>query len=39
MSRVKTRGKELAKILSTEIDKHLGELAPAEARKHRAVVG
>jgi len=33
MSRVKTRGKELARIMSAEIDHHLAELIPAEARQ------
>jgi len=39
MSRVKTRSKELAKIMSTEIENHLGDLIPAELRAQRAATG
>jgi len=38
MSRVKARSKELAKIMSTEIENHLGDLIP-ELRSPRAAAG
>jgi len=38
MSRVKARSKELAKIMSTEIENHLGDLIP-ELRTARAAAG
>jgi hypothetical protein len=39
MSRVKTRSKELAKIMASEIENQLGELIPAEPRTPRAAAG
>ena len=39
MSRVKARSKELAKIMSTEIENHLGDLIRAEIRAQRAATG
>ena len=39
MSRVKTRSKELAKIMSSEIENHLADLVAAEPRTQRAAAG
>jgi adenylyl- and sulfurtransferase ThiI len=38
MFRVKARSKELAKIISTEIEKHLGDVLVRDARKPAATV-
>ncbi|MDQ6639096.1 MAG: hypothetical protein M3Z15_05455 [Pseudomonadota bacterium] len=39
MSRVKARSKELARIIATEVENHLGELLPAKANRQRAGAG
>ncbi|MEO8310113.1 MAG: IclR family transcriptional regulator [Caldimonas sp.] len=39
MSRVKTRSKELARIIASEVDRHLADLLPAEPKKQRAAAG
>jgi IclR family transcriptional regulator, acetate operon repressor len=39
MSRVKTRSKELAKIIASEVENHLADLLPTEPKKQRAAAG
>jgi DNA-binding IclR family transcriptional regulator len=39
MSRVRARSKELAEIMSTEIENHLGDLIPVGLRTQRAAAG